>query len=130
MRHPKAEEWEARLQEALDKVDTALEAEYGDRYPLHPARLPHGQAASRKYDGLFQLGASFSAGFGSKLGPGYILDVRMVTLSRVPEAERDAIVAQAIEMLRAELATAFPDTSLSIDRDGSVYKLHGDLSLD
>ena len=129
MRHPRAEDWEARLQEALDKVDVALEAEYGARYPLHPARLPHGQAASRKYDGLFQLGASYSAGFGSSLGPGYILDIRMVTLSQVPEGERSAIIGRALELLRAELKAAFPDTDLRIDRDGDVYKLHGDLSL-
>lgn len=129
MRHPRAEEWESRLQAALDRVDVALEKEYGGRYPLHPARLPHGQAASRKYDGLFQLGASFSAGFGSSLGPGYVLDVRMVTLSHVPEGEREAIIAHAIELLKEELDKTFPGTELRIDRDGGVYKLHGDLSL-
>ncbi len=65
MRHPRAEDWEARLQQALNRVDEYLEETYGARYGLHPDRLPRGQAASRQYDGLFQVGASFSAGFGS-----------------------------------------------------------------
>lgn len=129
MRHPRAEAWEARLQQALDRVDEALEAEYGARYPLHPARLPHGQAASRKYDGLFQLGASFTAGFGSRLGPGYALDIRMVTLSHVPDGEREAIVARALELLQAELDKSFPDAGLRIELDGTTRKIVGDLSL-
>ena len=129
MQHPRTEEFEAALQQALDNVDVRLEADYGDRYGLHPARLPHRQASSRKYDGLFQLGASFSAGFGSAFGPGYVLDIRMVTLDSVPAAERDAIVARAIDLLRDELRAAFPGRNLRIDRDGAAFKIHGDLSL-
>lgn len=129
MRHPRTEAWEARLQQALDKVDEDLEETYGTRYGLHPARLPRGRAANRKYDGLFQLGASFTAGFGSKLGPGYVLDVRLATLDAVPEAVKQTIVEHAVRHLRHELHQAFPNRKLHVARDGAVYKIVGDLRL-
>ena len=70
-----------------------------------------------------------SAGYGSKRGPGYVVEVRMVTLTRVPQFIRDQIEQDAAERLREELPKEFPDKELRVERDGSVYKIHGDLRL-
>ncbi|MBO7222834.1 MAG: hypothetical protein J6V70_01715, partial [Kiritimatiellae bacterium] len=68
----KLEEWEERLYTLLREIDGALEDKYGKLYPLHPARPQRGETANPQYDGLFRITASYSAGYGSKLGPGYI----------------------------------------------------------
>lgn len=111
----------------FDRVDDYLEEEYGRRYPLHPARPARGKTSSKAHDGLFNIGASFSAGYGSKRGPGYVVQVRMVTLTRVPQYIRDQIEEEAVERLRQELPREFPDRELRVERDGPVYKIYGDL---
>jgi len=113
----------------FDRVDDHLEEKYGRKYPLHPARPTRGTTSSKAHDGLFNLGASFSAGYGSKRGPGYVVEVRMVTLPRVPQYIRNQIEEEAVERLREELPREFPDRELKIERDGQVYKIHGDLRL-
>jgi len=129
MRHHKIEEWESKLKRVFDRVDDHLEEKYGRKYPLHPARPTRGTTSSKAHDGLFNLGASFSAGYGSKRGPGYVVEVRMVTLPRVPQYIRNQIEEEAVERLREELPREFPDRELKIERDGQVYKIHGDLRL-
>jgi hypothetical protein len=129
MRDFKVEEWESKLKRVFDRVDDQLEEKYGGKYPLHPARPSRGVTASKAHDGLFNVGASFSAGYGSERGPGYVLEVRMVTLSRVPQYVRDRIEEEAAELLREELPREFPDRDLRVARDGPVYKIHGDLRL-
>ena len=129
MRHYKVEEWESRLKRVFDRVDDYLEEEYGRRYPLHPARPARGKTSSKAHDGLFNIGASFSAGYGSKRGPGYVVEVRMVTLSRVPQYLRDQIEADAVRRLEEELPGEFPDRELRVERDGPVYKIHGNLRI-
>jgi hypothetical protein len=127
MRHHKLEEWESKLKRVFDRVDDYLEEKYGRKYPLHPARPARGVTSSKAHDGLFNIGASFSAGYGSKRGPGYVVEVRMVTLTRVPQYIRDQIEEDAVERLRKELPREFPDRELEVERDGQVYKIHGDL---
>ena len=100
MRHPLVEEWETRLRRVFERIDERLEREYGRKLPLHPARAPHGTTSSRAQDGLFNVGASFTAGFGSQRGPGYAVEVRLVTLSRVPQYLRERIEEQVAEFLR------------------------------
>lgn len=129
MRHLKAIEWEDRLKAVFDRIDDLLEERYGKKYPLHPNRPPRGATANREQDGLFNVGAAFSAGFGSKEGPGYIVEIRMATLSNIPEAVRREIEDRVVDLLRKELPKAFPDRELTVSRDGPVYKIHGDLSL-
>jgi hypothetical protein len=51
----------------------------------------------------------------------------MVTLTRVPQYIRDQIEEDAVELLRQELPKEFPDRDLEVERDGPVYKIHGDL---
>jgi hypothetical protein len=129
MRHPLAEAWEGKLEQAMRRVDAELERRHGTRYGLHPARPPSGVAADPKADGLFSLTAAFTAGFGSRHGRGYALNVGLATLDTVPATERAALEAEAVDLLRAELPRAFPGRNLTITRDGNVYKLTGDLSL-
>ena len=121
------ESFEDTLHGVLSEIDGALEERWGARWPLHPARP--GTAANPQYDGLFRVTASFSAGFGSALGPGYVFRVELSTLRNVPPEVRAEIEEEAARLLRAGLARAFPGRDLRVDRDGSVYKIHGDLSL-
>jgi hypothetical protein len=128
MRHPRLERWETELKAVFNRIDDRLEEKYGHLYPLHPARPGRGKTASKAQDGLFNIGASYSAGFGSGRGAGYVVEVRMVTLSRVPGEVRRRIEEEAVELLRRELPTAFPGRDLEVVRDGNLYKIYGDLS--
>ena len=122
-------EWEERLENVLSDVDRALEARWGERFPLHPARPPAGTAANPRYDGLFRVTSVFSAGFGSEKGPGYVFRAELATLSDVPPETRAEIEDHAAELLRAGLARAFPGRDLRVERDRGVYKIFGDLSI-
>ena len=125
----KLEEWEGRLYTLLREIDGALEDKYGKLYPLHPARPQRGETANPQYDGLFRITASYSAGYGSKLGPGYIFRVELVTFEMVPDTIRHTIEAEAIQMAEEGLKKVFPERELSVARDGNVIKIYGDLSL-
>ena len=130
MRHRKAKEWERRLKTVFDEIDIELEAAYGDRFDLHPARPEHGTTSSREMDGLFNVGASYSAGFGSKLGPGYVVDIRLSTLQRIPKGLQLKLRDKVQVLLREKLPAAFPDKELHVDQEQSHLRIHGDLSLD
>jgi hypothetical protein len=129
MRHPKAIGWEDKLKSVFDRIDDRLEERYGSRYPLHPNRPPRGTTASREMDGLFNVGADFSAGYGSKIGRGYVVEIRMATPAHIPLPVRKKIEKEVVAMLGQELALEFPGRALKVSRDGPVYKIHGDLSL-
>ena len=121
--------WEDAPQRVLSSVDRELESRHGGKWPLHPARPAAGEAANPQYDGLFRVTAAFSAGFGSRLGPGYVLRAEVATLAPVPQSDRAAIEEEAVALVREGLAREFPGKDLSVDRDGDVWKIHGDLSL-
>ncbi len=123
------EAFEEKLHGVLSEIDGALEERWGARWPLHPARPRRGAAANPQYDGLFRVTAAFTAGYGSKFGPGYVFRVEFSTLADVPEADRKAVEEEAVALLRDGLAKAFPGRDLRVDRDGAVLKIHGDLSL-
>lgn len=125
----KLAKWEAKLYQILHEVDDHLEVKYGNFLPLHPSRPEQGTAANPQYDGLFRLTASFSAGYGSELGAGYIFRVEIVTLSKIPSAQREKIEDEAADLMRQGLERAFPDRHMAVARDGSVYKIYGDLTL-
>jgi len=129
MRHPKAVKWERKLKEVFRRIDERLEAEYGDRYPLHPARPKEGATANPAHDGLFNIGASFTGGFGSTHGAGYTVNVQMSTLEAVDADVREEIEQRVASELEQELPKAFPDRHLQVSRDGHTFKIHGDLSL-
>jgi hypothetical protein len=130
MRHPKAEQWERRLKAVFDLIDQELEEEYGRDWPLHPARPPEGATGNPEADGLFNVGAAFSADYGSPEGPGYLVEIRFSTLSRVPPAVRRDIRQYVLDRLREELPKIFPGRDLQISQSDNKLKIHGDLSLD
>lgn len=127
----KVERWDARLKSVFDEIDRELEAVDGLRHvPLHPVRPPAGSTSNPEDDGVLELGANYTVGIGSKYGPGYVLRIRVATLEEVdPEGYR-LLEETVVEKLRQKLPAAFPGANLSVDRDGAVYKIHGDLSLD
>jgi len=129
VRHPRVIEWERRLSRVFDEIDDVLEDKYAGKYPLHPARARRGLTSSKAHDGLFNVGAVFSAGYGSRRGPGYIVRIRTATLSDVPAQVRDEINAEVERLLKEKLAEAFPERILRITRDGPAIKIYGDLSL-
>lgn len=121
--------WEKELKQIFRHIDEHLEDKYGHLYTLHPSRPPRGTTANNEHDGLFNVGAAFSAGYGSHLGPGYIIEVRISTLEFVQETVRESILQEVIEMLREMIPLKFPDQPLEVTREGHLYKIHGDLSL-
>ncbi len=126
----KLERWEHRLKQVFDEIDAEFEREGTWRtFRRHPNRPPAGATSNREDDGLFDLGAAFSVGIGSQHGPGYVVQARIATLDRVPRAAQEKFEAEVIRRLEEKLPAAFPGVALHVDRDGPVYKIHGDLSL-
>ena len=129
MRHHRVEKWESQLDELLKQVDRALEEEYGHLFAVHPARPLRGMTANPQHDGLFRVTASFSPGFGSELGRGYVLQLDLVTLEKVPQAELERIQKKAVSLIQDGLERVLPGRGLTVQRDGNVWKIVGDLSL-
>ncbi len=129
MKHPLLQEFDNKMNQLFDEVDTYLEDRYGDRYPLHPARAAHGVTANPEHSGLFTVGADFTAGYGSELGRGYLLAVDIKTLTNVPDEVEEEIDQVAVEKVRELLPLYFPDRRLEATRDGRFFKIHGDLGL-
>lgn len=129
IRHHKAVKWEKDLKKVFDQIDHELEDKFGASYPLHPARAVRGKTPNPASDGLFNIGAAFSAGYGSKHGRGYIVRLRVSTLQSVPRNVIEEIETFVAERLRKELPAAFPNRELRVTRDGHAFKIHGDLSL-
>ena len=125
----KLERWEARLKQVFDEINDEFEAEYGQRARRHPNRPPHGATSNREDDGLFDLGAAFTVGIGSQHGPGYVVQARIATLDAIPADLQEKFETEVVRRLKEKLPKVFPDVKLFVDRDGPVYKIHGDLSL-
>ena len=124
------ERWEHRLKQIFDEIDTELEQEGAWRkFRRHPNRPPAFATSNREDDGLFDLGAAFTVGFGSAHGPGYVVQARNATLDDVPPETREKFEADVVRRLQQKLPAAFPGVELHVNRDGPVYKIHGDLSL-
>ena len=123
------ESWEETLKKVFDEIDDVIEERFGSLYHLHPARPKRGSTANKEHDGLFDIGASFSAGYGSARGRGYVVDVGMVTLDRVPDAIRSRVQNEVVVLLREKLPVFFPGRVLDVEKDGNVFKIIGDLSL-
>ena len=132
--HTKLERWDHRLKQVFDEIDAEFEAEiaagrYGPPPARHPARPPAGATSNREDDGLFDLGAAFTVGIGSRHGPGYVVQARIATLERIPPDTQREFEAEVARRLRLKLPKAFPGVNLHVNLDGHVYKIHGDLSL-
>jgi len=129
MWHPKMAAFEARLKNLFDEVDHYIEDLYGDTYPLHPVRPARGKTANPEADGLFNIGANFTPGFGSELGRGYLIDVSMSTLEKVDTDVRRKIYETTARKVRELLPLHFPERELHVRRDKNHYKIQGDFRL-
>ncbi|MCK5153131.1 MAG: hypothetical protein KAQ93_02130 [Spirochaetales bacterium] len=130
MNNPKIKEWEHTLRKIFDIIDDHLEDKYGFLYPLHPARPQRGHTANKSSDGLFNIGAAFSAGFGSNYGRGWVVDVTMVTLFKVPGNVKIQIYNKVIEELKRLLIDFYPERKIKVEKDGNVFKIFGELGLE
>ena len=127
--HPKVTAFDEKLKKVFDEIDDYLENKYKDIYHLHPARPEKGETANPESDGLFNVGSSFTAGYGSELGRGYTVEIRIVTLQKIDPALMYEIEEDTIALLREKLDKAFPERKLSVSRDRNIIKIHGDLKL-
>ena len=130
MRSNEAKLWEKKLKQVFDEIDHELEAQYKGLWPRHPSRPSHGTTSNPEADGLFNVGAAFSAGFGSKHGPGYTVEIRLSTLKNVSAEVRKKIKNQVFQTLEKKLPEAFPGKTLHVSEDNGMVRIHGDLSLD
>lgn len=113
----------------LRRVDRELERRFGDVLPLHPARPAHGTTDNPQLDGLFRVTASFTPGFGSEQGKGYVLHLDTVSLQNLPPQLAETIQKAAVSLIQDGLETVHPGKGLRVKRDGNVWKIIGDLSL-
>ena len=113
----------------FDEIDDRLEDKYGGNYTLHPNRAQRDGTANKEMDGLFNIGADFTPGYGSRLGRGYIVRVRMSTLEHIPVDVQECIKADIEQMVREKLPIAFPGKDLRLEQDGRLLKIIGDFSL-
>ncbi len=130
MRHQKAKRWERKLKTVFDDIDAILEEEFGDLFPLHPSRPQEGHTANPESDGLFNVGASFSAGFGSSFGPSYVVEIRISTLQQTPMDLKVEIRDRVKNLLQQKLPEAFQGKQLTVAEEDHYLRIHGDLSLD
>jgi hypothetical protein len=129
MWHPKTVEFDNQMKKLFDEVDNYIENIYGSLYSLHPARPPKGRTSNPEADGLFNIGASFTPGFGSDRGRGYVVDMSISTLEKVDEKARNEIYEAAAVKIRELLPVYFPGRGLTVQRDRNNYKIRGDFSL-
>ncbi len=122
-------EWEHQIKKMFDDVDDWLENKYGGLFNLHPNRSRRGITANKEMDGLFNVGADFSAGYGSELGRGYIVRIRMSTLDHIPETVKNDIEKDTEELVRLKLSEFFPDRALKLERDRHLLKITGDFRI-
>ncbi len=123
-------QWEKRLKNVFDEIDNELEATYKGSWQRHPARPAHHTTSNPEADGLFNVGAAFSSGIGSKHGPGYTVEIRLSTLSTISSTLRETIKTHVFQALEEKLPTAFPGKKLYVSEDRGMIRIHGDLSLD
>ncbi|WKC87795.1 hypothetical protein [Borreliella japonica] len=108
-------------------VDFVLEEEFGNSYDIHPNRPFRGKTANGLLDGLFSVTTTFTLGYGSKFGRGYLIIIEILTLSFVNDEFWDKINKKGIEIFREGLRNKFPSKDLDIVLDGNVYKIVGSI---
>lgn len=127
--HPKQFELEQTFKKLFDEVDDWLEDKYDGNWRLHPNRLKRGLASNKEADGLFNIGMTFSLGYGTQFGRGYVIDLSVSTLERLPFGMKKQLYGNAVKKIEELLPKYFSDRKLFIKKDGAVYKILGDFSL-
>jgi hypothetical protein len=123
------EVWEKKLKVIFDEIDAALEARYGALYARKPIRPVAGSTCNPQFDGLFDIGASYTVGLGSAYGEGYVVEIRWVTLEEVPGDIKLEAEAVAEKILTRRLPEEFPGKNLRVVHDISGMKITGNLDL-
>ena len=123
------EAWEKKLRVILKEIDAVLEQRYGAIFPRKPVRPPAGSTCNPQYDGLFDIDAAYTIGLGSCYGEGYVVEIRWVTLSEVPDNIKQEAAAIAENILNQRLPDAFPGKNMRVVHDISGMKIIGDLAL-
>ncbi len=129
MRHPAVREWDKKLKQLMNDLDDFMEDNYGNAYTLHPVRKKRGGTSNKAQDGLFNIVANFSLGIGTEFGRGYVVDIHLSTLDKIPEERTNEIKNKALQRLRETLPVFFPGKKLTVALDKNLIKIHGDLSL-
>ena len=129
MRHFKLRQWDKKLKKICDEVDSRLEEQYGSLYRLRPNRPSRGETFNPEMDGLFNVQAVFTPGYGSEKGRGYLIEIELSTFDRVDPRIRQEIKEKVMNMIKERLFTEFPGRKLEIGLDGNMIKVWGDLSL-
>ncbi len=88
-------------------VDFVLENEFGNSYDIHPNRPFRGKAANGLLDGLFSVTTTFTSGYGSRFGRGYLIIIEILTLNFVDDEFWDKINKRGIEIFREGLKINF-----------------------
>ena len=122
-------EFDERMKKLFDEVDGFIEDLYGSKYTLHPMRPVRGETSNPEADGLFNIGAVFTPGYGSELGRGYLIDVSMSTLEKVDEDVRRKIYEETADKVKELLPLHFPERELTVRRDRNHFKIQGDFGL-
>jgi len=122
-------EFDDRMKKLFDEVDDFIEDKYGASYSLHPVRPSRGETSNPEADGLFNIGAKFTPGYGSELGRGYLIDISMSTPDKVDEDVRREIYEAAANKVSELLPIHFPERKLTVRRDKNHFKIQGDFSL-
>ncbi len=121
--------WEGKLRNIFKEINDVLEGKYGSLFPLNPVRARHGSTSDPESDGLFDIGATYSTGIGSRYGEGYVIEIRWATLKTVPEEMQKDAEAITESILNSRLQDEFPGKNLKVVHDGDLMKITGDLSL-
>ena len=121
--------WEEKLRKIFKEANDVLEEKYGSLFPLNPVRANHGTTSDPESDGLFDVGATYSTGLGSKYGEGYVVEIRWATLRSVPEEMQKEAEAIVEDILNKRLPDEFPGKNLKVLHDGDLIKIVGDLSI-
>lgn len=129
MYHPKTMEFDSRLKKLFDEVDNYLEDLYESAYRLNKVRPARGETSNPEADGLFDIGAVFTPGYGSELGRGYLIDLKISTPEKIEENIRQEIYKNAADKVRELLPLHFPERELTVSRDRNHYKILGDFNL-
>ena len=122
-------EFDDQMKKLFDEVDHHMEDLYGDKYNLHPVRPARGKTSNPEADGLFNISAVFTPGFGSELGRGYVINLTMATLEKIDEDLRREIYNETANKVRSLLPIYFPERELTVQRCGNQFKILGDFSL-
>ncbi|AYE35994.1 hypothetical protein DB313_00500 [Borrelia turcica IST7] len=122
----KFEELENILFNICLDVDYVLEDEFGSAYEVHPNRPFRGKAANGILDGLFRVTTSFTPGYGSNFGRGYLIIIEIITLDVVDMEFSKRVIERGIKVFKEKLREKFPGKKLAIVHDINVYKIIGD----